>query len=76
MTEARTLLYRATEIDPSYPPAFSLLAQVDNFFFTSRVGNEYAHLDTTERVLKAASQATKLSLGGDMSGMVLSIFKS
>ncbi|MGI9520223.1 MAG: adenylate/guanylate cyclase domain-containing protein, partial [Hyphomicrobiaceae bacterium] len=61
MTEARKLLYRATEIDPSYAPAFSLLAQVENFFFTSRVGKEYAHPDTAERVLKAASQATELS---------------
>lgn len=61
MTEARNLLYRANEIDHAYSPAFSVLAQVENFFFTSRVSDEYARLETAKRVVDAAARAVDLS---------------
>ena len=61
MTEARTLLQRATAIDPGYAPAFSVLAQVENFFFTSRVSEEYARDETAVRVVAAAGQAVQLA---------------
>lgn len=61
MIEARKLLHHANEIDPDYSHAYSVLAQVENFFFTSRVSDEYARADTAKRVLDAAAQAVKLS---------------
>ena len=61
LTEARNNLYRANEIDPEYSPAFSLLAQVENFFFTSRLSDEYAQPEAAKRVLDAAARAVVLA---------------
>lgn len=61
MQEARRLLHRANEIDPDYSHAYSVLAQVENYFFTSRVSDEYARPATAKRVLDAAAHAVKLS---------------
>lgn len=61
MTEARKLLQRANKTDPSYAPAYSTLAQVEQFFFTSRVTDEYAQPETARRVLGAASRAVSLA---------------
>ena len=61
MKQARKLLHRAIKVDPQYAPAYSLLAQVENFFFTSRVSDEYAKLETARRVLDAAAQAVTIS---------------
>ncbi|OBY25284.1 adenylate/guanylate cyclase domain-containing protein [Leisingera sp. JC1] len=59
--EARTLLRRAITIDPSYAKAYTVLARVENFFFTSRISTEYAAPETAERVIKAASQAVAIA---------------
>lgn len=61
MNEARKLLYRANKIDAGYSPAFSVLAQVEQFFFTSRVSEEYARPATAKRVIDAAARAVSLS---------------
>jgi adenylate cyclase len=61
VTEARTLLYRATELDPSYALAFSLLAEVENFFFTNRISDEYASPATAGREVEAARRAIALA---------------
>jgi TolB-like protein/class 3 adenylate cyclase/Tfp pilus assembly protein PilF len=61
MTEARELLHRAIDIDPNYAPAYSTLAQVEQFFFTSRVSDEYAQPETAKRVLLAASRAVTIA---------------
>ena len=61
MKEARRLLHRANKIDPDYSHAYSVLAQVENYFFTSRVSDEYARPETAKRVLEAAAHAVKLS---------------
>ncbi len=61
VTEARKLLHRANQIDPEYAPAFSILAQVEQFFFTSRVSDEYAKPETAKRVIQAAARAVSLA---------------
>ena len=59
--EARELLRTAIEIDPSYALAYSLLGEVENYFFTHRVTNEYASEKTSARMVQAASRAIALA---------------
>lgn len=61
MKEARSVLHRAIKIDPKYARAYSVLAQVEQYFFTSRVSEEYASSETAKRVLEAAARAVRLS---------------
>jgi adenylate cyclase len=61
LTEARTILHQANKIDPEYSLAFSLLAQVENFFFTNRLSIEYALPETADRVIDAAARAVILA---------------
>lgn len=59
--EARELLRRANELDPTYARAFTILAQVEMFFFTNRVSDEYARPETAERVIAAAARGSALA---------------
>lgn len=61
ISEARRLLKRAIEIDPNYAEAHSRLAQVENYFFTSRVSEEYASGETAARVIAAAARGAALA---------------
>ena len=61
MKEARALLRRAIQKDPKYGPAYAVLAQVEQYFFTSRVSEEYARPETAKRVIAAAARAVSLS---------------
>jgi adenylate cyclase len=58
--EARRLLKEAIDKAPRYAPAYFTLAQVEQFFFTSRVSEEYARPATAKRVVDAASMAATL----------------
>lgn len=59
--EARGLLRRAISIDPTYAKAYTVLARVENYFFTSRISTEYAAPETAERVIEAAAQAVAVA---------------
>lgn len=61
LKEARLLLYRAIEQDPKFARAYSVLAQVEQYFFTSRVSDEYARPETAKRVIDAAARAVSLA---------------
>jgi adenylate cyclase len=61
VTEARELLRRAVDLDPGFAMAYSRLSQVENFFFTNRLSDEYARPETAKRVVEAAARASALA---------------
>ncbi|HUS96659.1 MAG TPA: adenylate/guanylate cyclase domain-containing protein [Hyphomicrobiaceae bacterium] len=59
--EARQILRRAITIDPNYAKAHTVLSRVENFFFTSRISEEYAEPATAARVVAAAARGVELA---------------
>ena len=58
--EARRLLERAIETEPTYAPAYAYLTQVLNNFNNNRWNDEYASPRTVERLLAVATRAYQL----------------